>query len=366
MKDKKINVLHIVDKYSFGGVETIVYKLIERFENKKINCYYFFLRDLGLKERIIKSKVIIRNYSKYSISPFFELLKFIDENKISIIHTHHKKGFYLAYLISLFRPELKFIHHEHGDILQKNKFYTVIMKRYKKRLNIIISVSKATKEELIKKAHINPKKIVVLYNFVDTDKFNRKNITWDVKKEKNKLGIRKDEFVIGFVGRLAYVKGCDILIKALPHLYFKYKVLIAGEGPERRRLEKLADKLGVRDKIIFLGYVDNPLGTYSLVDILVTPSRSESFGLSVVEAQACGCPVITSNVSSMLEVAGKGAILVDPYNVNEIAKAMEKVIKDKKLRAKLIKEGYKNIKRFSWEKCAREILKAYEAVYNEK
>ena len=104
---------------------------------------------------------------------------------------------------------------------------------------------------------------------------------------------------------------------------------------------------------------------YNVAKVFVYPSLYEGFGLPILEAQACGCPVITSNVSSMPEVAGESAILVDPYNVEEIASAIHKVSLDKNLRDNLIQKGFENCKRFSWQRCAEETLKVYEEVYNE-
>ena len=116
-----------------------------------------------------------------------------------------------------------------------------------------------------------------------------------------------------------------------------------------------------------LGYVpDEELPIlYNLTDIFAYPSLYEGFGLPILEAQACGCPVITSNVSSMPEVAGESAILVDPYNVEEIASAIHKVSSDKNLRDNLIQKGFENCKRFSWQRCEEETLKVYEEVCNE-
>ena len=107
----------------------------------------------------------------------------------------------------------------------------------------------------------------------------------------------------------------------------------------------------------FLGYVpDQHLpALYSGATAFVFPSLFEGFGLPVLEAMACRCPVITSNLSSLPEVAGRGAILVDPYSVDDISQAMSKVM-NPEFRMKLQEKGFKQVKRFSWEKTARETL----------
>ena len=92
-------------------------------------------------------------------------------------------------------------------------------------------------------------------------------------------------------------------------------------------------------------------------EMFILPSFYEGFGIPILEAQAAGCPIITSNVSSMPEVAGQGAVLINPKNIEEIAEAMYKIISDGKLRKDLIAKGYQNVKRFSWQKCAQQTLK---------
>ena len=100
---------------------------------------------------------------------------------------------------------------------------------------------------------------------------------------------------------------------------------------------------------------------YSGAIALTYSSLFEGFGLPILEAQACGCPVLTSNTSSMPEIGGKGALYVDPYSVESIVNGIKK-LEDRKRRMEMIKKGFENIKRFSWEKCARETLDVLENV----
>lgn len=137
-------------------------------------------------------------------------------------------------------------------------------------------------------------------------------------------------------------------------------VLAGGKGWlfEGMRLPELAERLGVAGRVLFPGYVaDTDLpALLSGARGFVYPSLYEGFGIPVLEAGACGVPVITSNTSSLPEVAGDAALLVDPHDVEAIADAMYRVLTDDALRAELIRRGHENVKRFSWEKCARETL----------
>ena len=123
-------------------------------------------------------------------------------------------------------------------------------------------------------------------------------------------------------------------------------------------------RVGLEGRVLFPGYVDDAdlAALYSAALGYVFPSLYEGFGIPVLEAQACGVPVMTSNNSSLPEVAGDAALLVDPSDVDAIAEAMLRLATDETLRAELVERGYRNVKRFSWEKCARETLDVLESV----
>jgi glycosyltransferase involved in cell wall biosynthesis len=121
-------------------------------------------------------------------------------------------------------------------------------------------------------------------------------------------------------------------------------------------------RLGLAGRVLFPGYIPESDLPALLGGALafVYPSLYEGFGIPVLEAGACGVPVITSNTSSLPEVAGDAALLVDPYDVDAIADAMYRLVTDEALRAELTRRGAENVKRFSWEKCARETLAVLE------
>ena len=104
---------------------------------------------------------------------------------------------------------------------------------------------------------------------------------------------------------------------------------------------------------------DDLIKLYNAADLFVFPSLHEAFGMPILEAMACGTPVITSHVYAMPEVSGDAAILVDPHNPDEIANAIYKVLTNDGLRSEMIKKGLERVKRFTWERCARETLKVY-------
>jgi len=235
----------------------------------------------------------------------------------------------------------------------------------------IIAVSENTKKDLVELYGGEPEKIAVIHHGFSVSKQGlslKDNLVSRTVPRKQSL---KPPYIL-FIGRLEVKKNIQGIIKAFNLLKEKYqvphKLVLVGSREQGQSLgyspcfkdciRGTVPVLGL-DQVIFTGYVSEQ-EKWSLLknaDIFVLPSFYEGFGMPILEAQAAGCPVVTSNVSSMPEVAGQGAILVEPKNIEQIAQAMYKVIKDSQFKNDLIAKGYENVKRFSWKKCAQETLK---------
>ncbi|MCL5783749.1 MAG: glycosyltransferase family 4 protein [Patescibacteria group bacterium] len=141
------------------------------------------------------------------------------------------------------------------------------------------------------------------------------------------------------------------------------------DHPELKSFAEFLKRYEANPKVHILGFVEDEdlVAITNLAKMLLLPSFKEGFGMPILEAQVCGIPVITSKISSMPEVAGERALLVDPYNVEDISQAIKSVVSDKKLSTSLIEQGFENIKKFSWEKAAKETIEVYKKVLeNEK
>ncbi|MDD4353778.1 MAG: glycosyltransferase family 1 protein [Candidatus Nanoarchaeia archaeon] len=246
--------------------------------------------------------------------------------------------------IGHFRPEFN----AYGGL--DNVYMRFMIKSSCKRADKIISISENTKKELIDILNISKDKIKTIHLATSFKRF---------LKKKNKLSN-----YIFYSGSISPRKNLLILIKAFERLENKNVLLyITGNNMWNNKKEMRLIKNNPKIKVLGLVSKEELINLYQHALVGVYPSLYEGFGLPILEAQACGCPVITSNVSSMPEVAGKGALLVNPYSINEITNAMKKILKDKKLRGRLIKEGFKNVKMFSWKKCARETMKVCGGIY---
>ena len=228
-----------------------------------------------------------------------------------------------------------------------------------KRASHIIAVSQHTKYDLIKYLKIPDSKISVIYNGVDHGIF---------KPYKAKL---LDKPYIIYVGSERPRKNLSRLFKAFAKLRGEFtelrlvKVGSAGRSEKYRSdtMKKL-HSLRLAREVIFVDYITqlDLAYYYSSATLLAYPSFYEGFRLPPLEAMACGCPVVTSNTSSLPEVVGEAGIMVNPYDTDSLAQAMRRVLTDDKLRDKMVRRGLEQAKKFSWEKTAAQTLEVYEKV----
>jgi glycosyltransferase involved in cell wall biosynthesis len=214
----------------------------------------------------------------------------------------------------------------------------------------IVCNSQSTANDIVKFCHIPSHKITPILLAYDAKHF---------REIVNKSESKSLHSYFLYIGRHDPYKNVSPLISAFASLpsNHEYQLWLAGPSDDRYTpaLKKQVQELGLTDQVKFLDYVpyeDLPKIISSAI-ALVFPSLWEGFGLPVLEAMACGTPVITSNLSSLPEVAGDAAILIDPYNVEEIADAMQAIANDTGLRSHLSQLGLQRAKQFSWEKTGQ-------------
>jgi glycosyltransferase involved in cell wall biosynthesis len=173
-----------------------------------------------------------------------------------------------------------------------------------------------------------------------------------------------DRFIL-FVGGLNPLKNFSNLLRAYKRLESELPHALVVVGFLRWKYAEdvaLIDELGLGERVIRPGFVpDEDLpGIYNLADCLAFPSLYEGFGIPILEAMACGCPVVTTKTGCSPEVAGDAALLVDPRNVEEIAEGIARVLRDRQLSQELVERGREQASRFSWKRAAEESLAVYE------
>jgi len=367
-------------------------------------------------DKNVKYKLFYNGYQKMELNydwlklPNVELMQFRMPNRVLDISSHflnHPKLDKLLKGVDLFFSPHIFLSSVSGKCKTVTTFhdlsfemypefysagksywhFSVNPKKQAEKADRIIAVSQSTKDDLVKFYGIESSKIKVIYSGVDDE-------SKIVDSELRILEVRKKynlpEKYILYLGTLEPRKNIIGLIKAFelfkkrnpPSPLFQrgscvpslskgvrgisgVKLVIAGsKGWLYKDIFKVANSSFVKDDIIFAGFIndqDKPI-LYNSAELFVYPSFYEGFGFPPLEAMLCGVPVITSNFSSLPEAVGDAAVMVDPYNLDELAEAMQMVLADDKLRNILIQKGFERVKKFNWKKCAEETLEVLKSI----
>ncbi|MBI3633262.1 MAG: glycosyltransferase family 4 protein [Candidatus Vogelbacteria bacterium] len=303
-------------------------------------------------------------------SHFFSQLLFFwkyRNNKFDIIHWFQPRVYPFFWLA----PAKKIVITTHGagDITAPGRWifsrevFNFILKHFNHKVDSLIAVSEYGVKEIEEYYHAKPERIFFTYNGGGED---FKPLSKDVARryigEKYKL---TNSFILA-VGRHIPHKNLVRLIGAYRLLRSKHErteklVIVGSSGSETQLIRAAVSNSGYEEDVIFIDYVDerdlNMI--YSAAELLIFPSLQEGFGLPIVEAMASGTPVVTSNITSMPEIAGEATVLVDPYNLKDMADGMNKVLADKKFAHDLVAKGLVRSKLFTWRITAERTKKIY-------
>jgi len=250
-------------------------------------------------------------------------------------------------------------------------------KKLAQEADSIIAVSESTKNDLMEIYGLADRKIKVIYSGIlaknQKPKTKNQNDSLKIKNIKDKYNL--PEKYILYLGTIEPRKNIVGLIKAFELFRSKFrlhdsgfvipKLVIAGaKGWLYQDIFQAAKNSPFKNEIIFSGFIadEDKARLYSLANLFVYPSFYEGFGFPPLEAMAQGAPVITSDCSSLPEVAGHAGMLVNPYNTGQLAWAMEEILNNDQLRKKMIAQGREQVKKFSWAECARKTLAVFEEI----
>ncbi len=234
----------------------------------------------------------------------------------------------------------------------------------------IITPSQFTKQEIIDLYGVSPERLVVVHHGFDPDRYRVLEDTSQFSTVLAKYGIVQP-FLL-YIGRLqekkntpGLVRSFGMLSKRLPSKRLQL-VLVGQRDFHFDHVEAAIREFHLQEQVVLPGYVpaDDLPTLLNTCALFVFPSLYEGFGFPVLEAQACGAPVLTSDVASLPEVGGDGAYYVRPTDTDALAVAMERLLTDETLRAALREKGFRNLQRFTWEACAKETLSVLETVAN--
>lgn len=238
-------------------------------------------------------------------------------------------------------------------------FFYLITTRIAIQTSQVIVPSNFWKDFLIKNFKTNPKKINTTHEAVDP------NFLAKVNDQDSQYQKSLNPYII-YTGNLYPHKNADILIEALIKLPFLHLKIICARNYFTDKLKKIIKKNKVTNRVHFLGYIPDSefKKIYSKALALVHPSLMEGFSLTGLEAMALNCPVISSNYSCLPEIYQNSVLYFDPRNVNDLVKQINKLYNSPKLRQKMIKLGHQQVKKYSWEKTAKETFSIYKEILN--
>jgi glycosyltransferase involved in cell wall biosynthesis len=248
----------------------------------------------------------------------------------------------------------------------KIKFY--LQRMSLKGVSAVIADSESSKKDIVRFLGVPEKKIKVIYLAADRQyqKISQSGKWPSLIRKKYNPG---ENFIL-YVGDINPNKNLPRLIRTFAGLPQDYNLVLVGKAFKNPRLAEvkslnwLIRELGLQKRIRFPGFVPDKelVKIYNLAKVFCLPSLYEGFGFPILEAMACGCPVVTANTSSMPEVAGEAAVLVDPNSEKSILEGLRKIIENSDLRNQLIDKGFKRAEEFSWQKTAQETIAVYREV----
>jgi len=371
---KEINIMYLYSSKGFGGIVRNLSILVNNLNHKTFNIFVVSLANKGDKDSDIKlntdNKVTVHRINegqKLDFKAMRELKYLLSKYNIDILSCHgYKADLYGFILRKLYKCNVKLVTMAHGWVTPgvKIQLYYSLDKLIIRCFDNIIAVSGGLYREMLR-CRIPSHKIAVINNGINAEIFRRiegKN------SFREQLNLSTEDFLIGFVGRLSREKNIETIMLSLRSVLSSFKnakFLITGDGPERKRLEKLSIGLKIADNVKFTGFQKNTREIYNILDLYVSASLKEGLPNSILEAQAAGIPCIAADVAGNNDIIkdGVNGFLFEPKDHNELSQKITALLKDKDLAGKFASEGQKIIKaKFSLQERIAKLEGLYQAI----
>lgn len=336
-------LLHIIDHLGSGGAQETLLSLLKYADRQRFQVEVATLHGRGYYwEAIRRLQVPIHSLSPHKFVPLYvsNLLDILRRGKFDLVHCHLTASNLIAKPLAYLVGVPCILNYDQNDIHRKEHKWLMWLDRLANLLtHHIVAVSVSTRDFLLQEEKVSPEKITVIYNGVDLECFRPAADAANRLSWRRKWDLPENCLVVGGVGRLRRQKNFSFFLKVarevlqkLPEVYF----VIAGEGPERAKLQKLAQDLDIASQVRFLGYVRDMAALYPVMDVLLMTSHSEGTPLTVLEAMAMGVPLVAAQVDGMGEVLEDkvDAFLVPPGDVSLFAQRTCRLLQDKPLATK--------------------------------
>ena len=380
---RKVKIAHVVTRMDWGGAPDIVRILCESLESSyDVRLIIGPSKHLSERTRLFldkfKDNVTVVPHLRRDISPLWDVLALAKlfllfrAERFDIVHTHTAKAGLLGRIAGWLARVPTIIYMPHGHVFYG--YFGLLMSRAAITVERVVAyitdkvmvLTELEKRDLVAFKVTTPDKIIVVNSGLELEEY--REYVADSQSKRSALQIERGTSVVGAIGRLEPVKGHAYLVEAARMVieeFPKVKFLVVGDGSLRNDLESQCQELGVEDKFVFTGWKEDVCSILSTLDILVLPSVNEAVGRVLIEAGACGIPVVATNVGGVPEIVrdNETGVLVAPGSPEEMARAMIDLLssEDKRQRMSVAAEKWID-DRFSARRMVEDVSSSYEVL----
>jgi glycosyltransferase involved in cell wall biosynthesis len=312
------------------------------------------------------------NYEKGVFNYYREVGKVVKTYSVTAVHIAFFNYFSLIPWLARLRGVRYIVYHERNPGVIRAQSWRRRLLQLRGRLATlpvtrVAAISRFIKQQLVE-VGVPERKISLVYNGVDARRYSPDPAA---KQQLTKaLSIRPEEIILATLSYLKPHKNIDVVIEACQQLAKRgvaCRLLVIGEGRMRCEWEALAEKLGIADRIHWLGHVSDPIPILQGCDAFLMVSTGEGFGLALAEAMACGTAVVAARSGALSEIVedGESGILVPPRDVSALADAIEKLAKDEEQRRRMARRGTERVRRhYTVEASIQKMINVYESMWS--
>lgn len=346
----RVSLCYVVNEFVEGSVNTLIHEIIKASDPDEYEFHVVALKpeDGPMRAAFQEAGAVAFNTGlgdRLGLGVLRQLRRYIVERGIRIVHTHVLRPDVLGGLAGRLARGPVVISTKHNPRyssrqpawLVRNMVYWPVMYLP----HHIITVTDLIRQQAINSLRISPSRVTTIHNGIEIDKFDCPEAREPVRAE---LGLKPDELVLMYVGRVIEGKGLTDLLPAVATILPRHpnlRVVIVGNGPIRERLERLAQELGMHEVVVFTGQRSDVAGVLAAGDIFVLPSFIEGLPLSMLEAMSAGKPVVAGISGGVPEVITDGVdgLLHQPGDHAGLAAALTRMIEDRELRQRIAEAG---------------------------
>jgi glycosyltransferase involved in cell wall biosynthesis len=367
----KLKILHITFNMGIGGTEQVINQLVTGMADMEVHseilCIDGHIGAIGV--RLQKSGVpvhVIQRSTGFSMALVSSIRGNIRRGQFDIVHCHQYTPYFYGFLASI-GTQAKVVLTEHGRFHPDRYRYKALIINPLMSLMTpaIVAISRSTRKSLARYEFIPPWKIQVIYNGINGLENSLEGVA-DVRKE---LCIPSDAFVVGTVSRLDPVKNQPMMVRAFKRLLSKNSnawLLLVGDGPDRKMLELLVNELGLSERVIFTGFINEPVNYLAAMNLFLLSSYTEGTSMTLLEAMSLGIPAVVTDVGGNPEVVKDGVTgYLVPSNDDEMfANAIIRLGSDPSLAQKFSENSKKKFSQcFSVKTMTENYFKLYKLLH---